>query len=93
MLAHDCASSACWHYGDKESFVLRARQFIKKGDEITISYVGDDDLFKSTNGNFINRTEQGIIHSKDTSAVAFSATRQIGRVAIQVCVSPLFSQN
>lgn len=51
MLAHDCASSACWHYGNKEAFVLRARQFIKKGDEITISYVGDDDLYKSTNGN------------------------------------------
>lgn len=54
MLAHDCAASACWHYGEKEAFVLRARQYIKKGDEITISYVGDDDLFKSTSGECQN---------------------------------------
>lgn len=49
MLAHDCAATACWHYGDQDAFVLRARQLIRKGEEITISYVGDEDLFKSTN--------------------------------------------
>lgn len=53
MLAHDCAASACWHYGEMDAFVLRARQYIKKGDEITISYVGDDDLFKSTNSKTV----------------------------------------
>lgn len=50
MLAHDCAATACWHYAEEDAFVLRARLYIKKGQEITISYVGDDDLFKSTNG-------------------------------------------
>eukprot|EP00923_Selenidium_pygospionis_P020981 GHVN01036200.1.p1 GENE.GHVN01036200.1~~GHVN01036200.1.p1 ORF type:complete len:556 (-),score=132.48 GHVN01036200.1:555-2222(-) len=48
MMAHDCNSSACWHYGEGDAFVLRARQFISEGDELTISYIGDEDLFKST---------------------------------------------
>lgn len=50
MVAHDCAASACWHYAEGNAFVLRARRFLKKGAEITISYIGDDDLFKSTHG-------------------------------------------
>eukprot|EP01068_Selenidium_serpulae_P017625 Selendium_serpulae@DN6391_c0_g1_i1.p1 len=48
MMAHNCNSSACWHYGEGDTFVLRARQFIAEGEELTISYIGDDDLFKST---------------------------------------------
>lgn len=48
MIAHDCSATATWHYGDDDAFVLRARQFIPQGDEITISYIGDDDLLKAT---------------------------------------------
>ncbi|ETW60984.1 hypothetical protein PFMC_03214 [Plasmodium falciparum CAMP/Malaysia] len=49
MLAHSCISTACWHYGENDSFVLRARINLNPGDEITISYLGDDDLYKSSN--------------------------------------------
>ncbi|SOV78005.1 SET domain protein, putative [Plasmodium sp. gorilla clade G3] len=49
MLAHSCISTACWHYGENDSFVLRARIKLNPGDEITISYLGDDDLYKSSN--------------------------------------------
>lgn len=52
MIAHDCSATATWHYGDDDAFVLRARQFIPAGDEITISYIGDDDLFKATHSTF-----------------------------------------
>ncbi|GAW80922.1 SET domain protein [Plasmodium gonderi] len=49
MLAHSCNSTACWHYGNDDSFVLRARVKLTVGDELTISYLGDDDLYKSCN--------------------------------------------
>ncbi|ANQ08087.1 Uncharacterized protein PCOAH_00024670 [Plasmodium coatneyi] len=49
MLAHSCNSTACWHYGSNDSFVLRARVKLAVGDELTISYLGDDDLYKSSN--------------------------------------------
>ncbi|EUD65608.1 hypothetical protein C922_04114 [Plasmodium inui San Antonio 1] len=49
MLAHSCNSTACWHYGSDDSFVLRARVKLSVGDELTISYLGDDDLYKSSN--------------------------------------------
>ncbi|CRH00022.1 SET domain protein, putative [Plasmodium relictum] len=49
MLAHSCNSTACWHYGENDSFVLRARIKLNAGDELTISYLGDDDLYKSSN--------------------------------------------
>ncbi|CAA9988174.1 SET domain protein, putative [Plasmodium knowlesi strain H] len=49
MLAHSCNSTACWHYGTNDSFVLRARVKLAVGDELTISYLGDDDLYKSSN--------------------------------------------
>jgi len=48
MMAHSCGSTACWHYGEDDAFVLRARQRLRAGDELTISYIGDEDLFKST---------------------------------------------
>ncbi|XP_055388444.1 uncharacterized protein LOC129617011 [Condylostylus longicornis] len=57
MLAHDCLASACWHYGENDAFVLRARHHIKQGQEITISYVGDDDLYKSTNNDIAKYLE------------------------------------
>eukprot|EP00915_Cephaloidophora_sp_WS-2016_P001264 GHVH01001804.1.p1 GENE.GHVH01001804.1~~GHVH01001804.1.p1 ORF type:complete len:541 (+),score=76.41 GHVH01001804.1:47-1669(+) len=48
MMAHCCDSSATWHYGTKgDQFVLRARHHMRKGAEITITYVGDDELLKS----------------------------------------------
>ncbi|CBZ55580.1 hypothetical protein NCLIV_060040 [Neospora caninum Liverpool] len=49
MMAHSCRATACWHYGEDDAFVLRARVKLQAGDELTISYIGDDDLFKSTN--------------------------------------------
>lgn len=48
MCAHDCGASASWHYGENDAFVLRARRFIPQGGEITISYIGDEDLIRST---------------------------------------------
>eukprot|EP01053_Blabericola_migrator_P013239 Blabericola_migrator_1__13238@NODE_91_length_14555_cov_140_209277_g81_i0_p2_GENE_NODE_91_length_14555_cov_140_209277_g81_i0NODE_91_length_14555_cov_140_209277_g81_i0_p2_ORF_typecomplete_len479_score73_37SET/PF00856_28/2_4e10SET/PF00856_28/3_7e03NOB1_Zn_bind/PF08772_11/1_4_NODE_91_length_14555_cov_140_209277_g81_i040445480 len=47
-MAHSCNSSATWHYGSNDAFVLRARQHLAPGDEITISYIGDEDLLKPT---------------------------------------------
>ncbi|ETW56340.1 hypothetical protein PFUGPA_01669, partial [Plasmodium falciparum Palo Alto/Uganda] len=55
MLAHSCISTACWHYGENDSFVLRARINLNPGDEITISYLGDDDLYKSSNSRNLNQ--------------------------------------
>lgn len=49
MMAHSCRASASWHYGEGEAFVLRARVQLEAGAEITISYIGDEELFKSTN--------------------------------------------
>ncbi|KAF4658542.1 hypothetical protein FOZ61_005531 [Perkinsus olseni] len=49
MLSHSCEATCCWHYGPNDSFVLRARVPIEPGDELTISYIGDEELFKSTN--------------------------------------------
>mmetsp|Transcript_10324 Transcript_10324/g.22780 ORF Transcript_10324/g.22780 Transcript_10324/m.22780 type:complete len:514 (-) Transcript_10324:187-1728(-) len=49
MCAHSCDPSCCWSYGEQDSFVLRARVGLKEGDELTISYLQDEDLLKSTN--------------------------------------------
>ncbi|KAJ1610237.1 SET domain protein [Cryptosporidium canis] len=46
MMAHNCGASCCWHYGVDNTFVLRAKTRLEIGDEITISYISDDDLFK-----------------------------------------------
>jgi len=48
MCAHSCDPSCCWSYGEEDAFVLRARIALKKGDELTISYLQDEDLLKST---------------------------------------------
>ena len=48
MMSHSCNATACWHYADNNTFVLRSRVFLKPGDEISISYIGDDVLIKST---------------------------------------------
>ncbi|EZG66172.1 SET domain protein [Gregarina niphandrodes] len=45
-MAHSCEASATWHYADEDAFVLRARRHLAPGDEITISYINDDDLYK-----------------------------------------------
>jgi len=48
MMAHSCESTATWHYGtSNDQFVLRARHHLEKDDEITITYVGDEELYKS----------------------------------------------
>ncbi|CAD7923065.1 unnamed protein product [Amoebophrya sp. A120] len=48
MCAHSCDPSCCWTYGDDDSFVLRARVALEAGSELTISYLQDEDLLKST---------------------------------------------
>lgn len=48
MCAHSCDPSCCWSYGEDDAFVLRARVALNRGDELTISYLQDEDLLKST---------------------------------------------
>jgi len=48
MCAHSCDPSCCWSYGDDDAFVLRSRVALGPGDELTISYLQDEDLLKST---------------------------------------------
>lgn len=48
MCSHSCDPSCCWSYGENDAFVLRARVALKKGDELTISYLQDEDLLKGT---------------------------------------------
>lgn len=48
MCAHSCDPSCCWSYGDEDAFVLRARVALQRGEELTISYLQDEDLLKST---------------------------------------------
>lgn len=48
MCSHSCDPTCCWSYGDDDAFVLRARIALKEGDELTISYLQDEDLLKST---------------------------------------------
>lgn len=48
MCAHSCDPTCCWSYGDDDAFVLRARIALKKDSELTISYLQDEDLLKST---------------------------------------------
>jgi len=48
MCAHSCDPSCCWSYGDDDAFILRARMSLDRGDELTVSYLQDEDLLKST---------------------------------------------
>jgi hypothetical protein len=48
MCSHSCDPSCCWSYGEEDAFVIRARVSLKAGDELTISYLQDEDLLKST---------------------------------------------
>eukprot|EP00392_Amoebophrya_sp_AT5.2_P001267 g1269.t1 len=48
MCSHACDPSCCWTYGDDDSFVLRARVALEPSAELTISYLQDEDLLKST---------------------------------------------
>jgi len=48
MCSHSCDPTCCWSYGDDDAFVLRARVALGAGDELTISYLQDEDLLKST---------------------------------------------
>lgn len=47
MCAHSCDPSCCWSFGDDDAFVLRARRALGPREELTISYLQDDDLLKS----------------------------------------------
>jgi len=44
MLSHSCAPNAAWHLDEANSFHLHARARIREGEEITIPYLGVDDL-------------------------------------------------
>merc|ERR1712187_178317 len=48
MCAHSCDPTSCWSFGEGDAFVLRARTALRKDDELTISYLQDDELLKST---------------------------------------------
>jgi len=48
MCAHSCDPTCCWSYGEEDAFVLRARITLKAGEELTISYLQDEDLLKGT---------------------------------------------
>jgi len=48
MCSHSCDPTCCWSYGEDDAFVLRARVSLKGNDELTISYLQDEDLLKST---------------------------------------------
>lgn len=48
MCSHSCDPSCCWSYGEEDAFVIRARVNLKPGEELTISYLQDEDLLKST---------------------------------------------
>lgn len=48
MCSHSCDPTCCWSYGEDDAFVLRARVNLNAGDELTISYLQDEDLLKGT---------------------------------------------
>ncbi|KAK2195787.1 bifunctional Tetratricopeptide-like helical domain superfamily/SET domain superfamily/SET domain [Babesia duncani] len=47
-MAHSCDASCSWHHYGDDCFILRARRKLYPGDEITISYLGESDLFAPT---------------------------------------------
>ena len=49
MMSHSCGATGVWHFGSEDAFCLRARVSLVPGDEISISYLADEDLFKATN--------------------------------------------
>eukprot|EP00439_Symbiodinium_sp_Y106_P043859 s805_g5.t1 len=46
--SHDCNPNAGWTANSKEVLELRARRCIYVGDEVTISYLSDEELFEAT---------------------------------------------
>ncbi|CEM02509.1 unnamed protein product [Vitrella brassicaformis CCMP3155] len=46
FLSHACDPNAVWHYDEASRFVLRARQDIRPGDEVCVSYVSEEGLFE-----------------------------------------------
>lgn len=49
FLSHNCRPNCMWHY-EHDDFVLRAREDIAAGDEITVSYLAEESLLESTEG-------------------------------------------
>lgn len=47
FLSHSCRPNCMWHY-KADDFVLRARQDIAEGDEVTVSYLAEESLVEST---------------------------------------------
>merc|ERR1712216_908704 len=41
FMSHSCLPNAFWHYGDRDIYVLRARQDIAPGDEVCVSYLDE----------------------------------------------------
>eukprot|EP01054_Gregarina_sp_Poly1_P004297 Gregarina_sp_Poly_1__4296@NODE_2335_length_2263_cov_50_285519_g1139_i1_p1_GENE_NODE_2335_length_2263_cov_50_285519_g1139_i1NODE_2335_length_2263_cov_50_285519_g1139_i1_p1_ORF_typecomplete_len559_score68_99SET/PF00856_28/1_6e10SET/PF00856_28/2_9e03_NODE_2335_length_2263_cov_50_285519_g1139_i1761752 len=46
--SHSCQPNSVWTLDDAGKFVLVARSTIKEGEEISLSYLGDSDLFMPT---------------------------------------------
>ncbi|CAE7724010.1 SmydA-8, partial [Symbiodinium sp. CCMP2456] len=47
FMSHSCRPNSLWHY-DGDDFILRARERIQAGDEITVSYLSEDVLLDAT---------------------------------------------
>lgn len=46
FMSHSCYPNAVWHYAE-DDFVLRAREKIETDEEITVSYLGEDNLLEA----------------------------------------------
>ncbi|PHJ23478.1 histone lysine set [Cystoisospora suis] len=44
--SHSCLPNTLWFTDEKDRFVLRSRAHLKKGDEVTLSYLSEEDLMR-----------------------------------------------
>lgn len=42
FMVHSCHPNAAWHYSETQDFVLKARRDIKRGEELSITYLSED---------------------------------------------------
>lgn len=48
MISHSCSPNAAWHQDEEDSFILIARAPIACGEEITLSYLSQEELCRPT---------------------------------------------